>query len=202
MARFGAPQLSSPEAIRRIEVSGQGQVLTCGSRHVRLWQGATGKLLWHTIATQGDAHCALSPNGSVVAVSQGDVGGAQIQLIDWQTGSTTTVQKISSGRVFGFAFSLDSRRVVALDGGITLREVTSDTVVASTRGLASTAGFSADGTTIIAVGGDKVLRWKPADADKKVEVVATLPGRNMSASLSSGAALVAWASGAVAILSN
>ncbi|MBK7079158.1 MAG: hypothetical protein IPH44_43520 [Myxococcales bacterium] len=105
VGQIGAPRLSSADAIQHI-IATDGRILTCGNRHVRLWDG-NGALLWSTVATAGSAQCALSPGGRYLGLAQGD-RPVDVRVVDWHAG--TEVRSTANERVYGFAFTADDAR--------------------------------------------------------------------------------------------
>ncbi len=154
--QIGAPHLSSADAIQRI-VAADGRILTCGNRHIRLWDTG-GTLLWSTVATAGSAQCALSPGSRYVGLVQGD-RPVEVRVIDWRAG--TEVRSTANERVYGFAFTADDAQVAVMGGRVNVRPSDNAKTLATTSDLISMAAFGSDGT-LVGVGGDRIVTWIPA----------------------------------------
>ena len=184
VGQIGAPRLSSADAIQRI-VAVDGRILTCGDRHIRLWD-ISGTLLWSRVATAGSAECALSPGGRFIGVAQGD-HPIDVRVVDWRAG--TEVRSTANQRVYGFAFTADDARVAVLGGRVNLRPADRDGALATTAELIAIGAFDAHGT-LVGVGGDRVVTWSGAAGDEAA-LVATLPARSTAAAFSADAGRVA-----------
>jgi len=187
VGQVGAPKLSSADVIQRI-VATDGRILTCGNRHIRLWDG-NGALLWSTVATAGSAQCALSPGGRYVGLAQGD-RPVDVRVIDWRAGRE--VRSTANERVYGFAFTADDARVAVLGGRVNVRPSDKAEASATTSDLISIAAFGADGT-LVGVGSDRILTWNVPAGDTRVRVLAALGARALGAAFSADANLVAVA---------
>ena len=187
VGQIGAPQLSSADAIQHI-IATDGRILTCGNRHIRLWDG-NGALLWSTVATAGSAQCALSPGGRYLGLTQGD-RPVDVRVVDWHAG--TEVRSTANERVYGFAFSADDARVAVLGGRVNVRPSDKAEALVTTSDRISLAAFRIDGT-LVGVASDRIVTWDVPAGARNVRVLASLGARTLGASFSADANLVAVA---------
>jgi WD40 repeat protein len=188
VAIIGAPALSNPAFVTDLALSSSGQLAMCGDRHARLWEVATGRLLWSQRAPAGGMRCALSPDGARIAiVHKGPSGSTEIAVHDWKAGSHEAGVTPGSAPWFG----LDGAAFVVARGGVEVRDTATNkaTRKAATPGVA--AGLAAEGTLIV-VARTQITRVKP---DGTSEPVATLPASIDAAVVSADASRVAWTTG-------
>jgi WD40 repeat protein len=188
VAIIGAAALSSPSFVSDVALSSSGQLAMCGDRYARLWEVATGRLLWSQRAPGAGVRCALSPDGARLAVvSKGKSGSTDIAVHDWKTG--THADSVTPGGAPWFG--LDGAAFVVARGGVEVRDTATNKAQrkASAPGIA--AGLARDGALIV-VGRTQVVRVKPDGAS---EPVATLPASIESAAVSADASRVAWTTG-------
>jgi WD40 repeat protein len=188
VAIIGAATLSNPSFVTDVALSSSGQLAMCGDRYARLWDVATGRLLWSQRAAAGGVRCALSPDGARIAiVHKGPSGSTEIAVHDWKAGTHNAGVTPGSAPWFG----LDGAAFVVARGGVEVRDTASNkaTRKAATPGVA--AGLAADGTLIV-VARTQITRVKPDGAS---EPVATLPASIDAAVVSADASRVAWTTG-------
>jgi WD40 repeat protein len=169
-------------------LSSSGQLAMCGDRYARLWEVATGRLLWSQRMPGGGVRCALSPDGARIAVvSKGKSGSTDIAVHDWKTG--TRADSVTPGGAPWFG--VDGAAFVVARGGVEVRDTATNKAVrkASAPGIA--AGLARDGALIV-VGRTQVVRVKP---DGATEPVATLPASIESAAVNADASKIAWTTG-------
>ncbi len=141
-------------------------------------------------------------NGSLIALrGGGDVRRAdviaiseesQVTVIDARTGAQL-LQKLFN-TVNAVAVSPDGRHVLVMTGTLSLTDLASgDTWSPPTR-VTAIAGLVRDDRSVIAVQGDRVLRWDGTRAGP-VETAATLPARPRRIAFDASGERVAWATG-------
>lgn len=188
VAIIGAAVLSSPSFVSDVALSSSGQLAMCGDRYARLWEVATGRLLWSQRTPGGGARCALSSDGARIAVvSKGKSGSTDIAVHDWKSG--THADSVTPGTVPWFG--VDGAAFVVARGGVEVRDTATNKAVrkAATPGIA--AGLAADGALIV-VARTQIARVKPDGASAPV---ATLPASAETAAVSADASKVAWTTG-------
>jgi WD40 repeat protein len=188
VAIIGAPVLSNPASVDDIALSSRGQLLTCGGSYARLWEVASGRLLWSHRAPSGSLRCALSPDGAQIAVvAENKSESSEIVVHDWKAGTRTT------GATSGIApwFGLDGASFVVARGGVSVRDTQTNKPTRSPEIAGVAAGLAVDGALIV-VARTTVVRVK---SDGASEPVATLPATIESAVVSADASRVAWTTG-------
>jgi len=188
VAIIGAATLSSPSFVSDVALSSSGQLAMCGDRYARLWEVATGRLLWSTRTPGGGARCALSADGARIAVvSKGKSGSTDIAVHDWKAGTHADSVTPGSAPWFG----ADGAAFVVAKGGVEVRDTATNKAVrkAATPGIA--AGLAGDGALIV-VGRTRIDRVKPDGASAPV---ATLPASIENAAVSADGSKVAWTTG-------
>ncbi|HEY0992138.1 MAG TPA: hypothetical protein VGD80_34035 [Kofleriaceae bacterium] len=188
VAIIGAAALSSPSFVSDVALSSSGQLAMCGDRYARLWDVASGRLLWSQRTPGGGARCALSSDGARIAiVSKGKSGSTDIAVHDWKSG--THADSVTPGTAPWFG--VDGAAFVVARGGVEVRDTATNkaTRKAATPGLA--AGLAADGALIV-VARTQIARVTPDGASAPV---ATLPASIEAAAVSADASKVAWTTG-------
>src|SRR6185503_19816478 len=188
VAIIGAAMLSSPSFVSDVALSSSGQLAMCGDRHARLWEVATGRLLWSQRTPGPGARCALSSDGARIAVvNKGKSGSTDISVHDWKAGTHADSVTPGSAPWFG----VDGAAFVVAKGGVEVRDTATNkaTRKAATPGIA--AGLAGDGALIV-VARTQVVRVKPDGASAPV---ATLPASIEAAAVSADASKIAWTTG-------
>ena len=188
MAIIGAATLSSPSFVSDVALSSSGQLAMCGDRYARLWEVATGRLLWSQRTPGGGVRCALSSDGARIAVvSKGKSGSTEIVVHDWKSGSHA--DSVTPGTVPWFG--LEGTSFVVARGGVEVRDTGTNKVARKAGAPGIAAGLAGDGALIV-VARTQVTRVKP---DGTSAPVATLPASIENAAVSADASKVAWTTG-------
>ncbi len=126
---------------------------------IRVWDVATGKERFHARATRSPTTAAFSPDGAVLAVSD---GAGVIDLFDAKTGSRTELLLGRTGQGLRLAFSPDGRSVAALgsDGWVQTWAVRGGRLLTTTEPPEAVALLTARGLGFTRQG--QVVAWGTA----------------------------------------
>ncbi|MCW5775229.1 MAG: protein kinase [Phycisphaeraceae bacterium] len=142
-----------------------------GDGAVRLWDLATGEVLWETAL--GRSHrsrrTVYSPDGATIAAACSD---GSVRLLEASSGETLRTFGPARGEVYAVAFSPEGRRIAAVNGDSTVvvYDVEDGGVVALASGLAALprdVAYSPDGTRLYTSGAvDGVIVWDAATLER------------------------------------
>jgi RNA polymerase sigma factor (sigma-70 family) len=165
-ARLGTIRLSVGNLIFAVAFSPDGKTLASGSgRGVRIWEAATGEILFNLEAAPGDCvlPLAFAPDGKTLAA--GGLGHT-IRVWDLRTGTVWRDLQGHEGKVFGLVFSPDGKTLASGtgpppsmqgEGAVYLWEVATGQARWQTtlrNGGATSLTFAADGRVLALGGGD------------------------------------------------
>ncbi len=186
VAQIGQPRFVLGEALGALSVRDDGSVFGHGFNYARLWDGATGLARWSMQTHKHAFEVAAARRADVIAISE----ESRLTVVNARTGAQL-MQKLFN-TVFAVAVSPDGRYVLVMTGTLSLNDLeTGDASSPPTR-VTAIAGLVRDDRSVIAVQGDRVLRWNGTKAGP-VETAATLPARPRRIAFDASGERVAWA---------
>ena len=188
VAQIGQPRFVLGEALGALRVREDGSVFGHGFKYARIWDGATGIARWSMRTRAPALEIAAARRADVIVTAE----ASQLTVRDAQTDRPILQKSFDS--VTAVAISPDGRHVLVMANTLSLLDVTSGEAVLPPTRVTALAGLVRDDRSVIAVQGDRVLRWDGTKAGA-VETVATLAARPRVIAFDASGERLAWAVG-------
>jgi WD40 repeat protein len=188
VAQIGQPRFTLGEALTALSVREDGSVFGHGSKYLSVWDGATGIARWSVRTRTPALEAAAALRADVIATAEAS------HLAVWDTRTGRPILQRSFDSVNAVAVSPDGRHVLVMANTLSLVDVATGEALSPPTRVTALAGLVRDDRSVIAVQGNRVVRWDGTKAGA-VETVTTLPVPPRVIAFAASGGRLAWASG-------